>query len=214
MKTNDFIKQLSSDVKPVKRLASPGKRFFIWFLASFFSISLGISLMGIRSDFSQALMNPRFVLETLAILAIAILAAAGAFMMSVPGMGSRPIIRWLLIIPSIAWPLSLAYRLYTIYSQANSFAFIFDYGFGCIRDIFLLGILPGSFLFFMLKTAAPLRLSWTGALATLSAAAIAAVGVQFTCSADSPVHIFLWHVLPVIVIGVAGIGLGKHLLRW
>ena len=214
MKTDDFIKQLSSDVKPVKRLASPGKRFFIWFLASFFSISLGISLMGIRSDFSQALINPRFVLETLAILAIAILAAAGAFMMSVPGMGSRPIIRWLLIIPSIAWLLSLVFRLYTIYSQANSFAFIFDYGFGCIRDIFLLGILPGSFLFFMLKAAAPLRLSWTGALATLSAAAIAAVGVQFTCSVDSPVHIFLWHVLPVIVIGVTGIALGKYLLRW
>ncbi len=214
MKTDDFIEQLSSDVKPVRRLASPIKRFLTWFLASFFSISIGISLMGIRSDFDQALKNPKFVLETLVILAIAILAAAGAFVMSVPGVERKPIIRWLVIIPSIAWPLCLAYRLYIIYSQTNSFAFIFDYGFGCIKDIFLLGILPGSFLFFMLKTAAPLRLSWIGALATLSAAAVAAVGVQFTCSVDGPVHIFLWHVLPVVVIGLTGIALGKRLLRW
>ncbi len=214
MKTDDFIEQLSNDVKPVKRLASPVKRFLTWFLASFFSISIGISLMGIRSDFNQVLMNPRFVLETLVILAIAILAAAGAFMMSVPGVERKPIMRWLIIIPSIAWPLSLAYRLYIIYSQTNSFAFIIDYGFDCLRDIFILGIIPGSFLFFMLKAAAPLRLSWTGALATLSAAAIAAVGIQFTCNVDTPVHIFLWHVLPVVMIGMTGIALGKRLLRW
>jgi hypothetical protein len=66
----------------------------------------------------------------------------------------------------------------------------------------------------MLRRAAPLRQGWCGALATLAAAAIGAAATQVLCPIDDPAHQLVGHLLPVILLAVAGLVAGRRALDW
>ena len=59
----------------------------------------------------------------------------------------------------------------------------------------------------MLRRAAPLEPGRVGVFAALGAA-----GIQFICMNDDPLHALLWHWLPVVVAGAAGVVLGRLVL--
>jgi len=65
----------------------------------------------------------------------------------------------------------------------------------------------------MLRKAAPLNLEKTGMLSVLSVGALGAFGTQFICTIDSPLHFLLWHFIPVLIIGLLGVFLGKLFLK-
>jgi hypothetical protein len=207
MKTEALIKKISQNISPVKLQASPLKRFFAWFLAAFFMVSLGVVIRGFRGDVFQVLDHPFFIIETVSIFILAILASMSAFILSIPNEKQKPMWQWVFWVPTAAWLSLLIYRSVTG-------AFVIESGLGCIRDIVLIGLLPGAALFYMLSKAAPIRLGFVGALAALSMASIAAVGIQFTCSIESPLHLLFWHLLPVLLIAGLGIALGRWLLHW
>jgi hypothetical protein len=85
---------------------------------------------------------------------------------------------------------------------------------GSRLHILVLGAIPRAFLFFLVRRAAPIALGWSGLLVMLTLASIGALGLQFTCTNDDPLHLFAWHFLPVLLIAVSGIVLGRRLLRW
>ena len=66
----------------------------------------------------------------------------------------------------------------------------------------------------MLRRAAPLRQAWTGALATLAAAALGAAATQVLCPIDDPAHQLVGHVLPVILLAIAGTIAGRRAFDW
>jgi hypothetical protein len=66
----------------------------------------------------------------------------------------------------------------------------------------------------MLRRAAPLRLGWVAALATLAAVALAAAATQFICPIDDPAHQLVGHVLPVVVLAIGGAIGGRRSLDW
>lgn len=207
MKTENLINALVNHAKPVKRLSSPPVRFLRWLIAVMFCLGAGILLFGLRPDLHSVAFAPSFSFQALFVFGLALLSALSAFLLSVPDKKNL----WLDTLPIVTGVALAGTLLWGIFGSDSTHAGL---GFTCIRDIVVLGLLPGALLFFMLMQAAPLRLGKVGFFAMLSVGALGAFGTQFICKNDDPLHILLWHYLPVLVLGAVGIMLGNIFLRW
>lgn len=84
----------------------------------------------------------------------------------------------------------------------------------CLRMIPLLAVAPFVAAFIVLRSAAPTRPVFAGAMAGLLAGAIGAALYSLHCSDDSPLFVATWYGLAIL--GVSGIGAlaGARWLRW
>lgn len=214
METDKLIKDLTNEVEPVKRIGGTFSRLASWFLASILCVGAGVALFGLRPDANIAASTTLFYIEAAILIMLAVLSAAGAFILSVPATEKSSLQKCFPLIPLTLWAGTILYAVISEYEESGIRALNPGHGMVCLGEMFLFGALPGLFIFLMVKKAAPTKLGWTGFLATLAALAMAALTLQFTCSASSSTHIMVWHVAPVIVIGCIGIWLGKRVLRW
>jgi hypothetical protein len=207
MKTEDLILELSKTVTPVKRLESPLKRTMKWLSFTTLSLLSGVAIMGVREDIGLVIFNKYFWVQSFLLSVLAIASAVSAFLINIPGEKRKS----LFIIPAITfigWGLILLIFVTNVDRTSDGI------GFACIRDISLLGLLPGVGLFIMLRKGAPLKIGFSGVLALLAISSIGALGTQFICSNDDPLHILLWHFLPVLILSLVGVIIGKALLQW
>lgn len=202
MKTNDLIGRLSRLEPPKQVLPSYGKRLLKWSIAGLFCTCVGVAVFGFRSDLHDVAITPGFLIQAALLLIASVLSAFTAFALSVPGTSGRHSGR-LVALSLLLW------AIFLVVSLIVSRNFVSGVGLFCMRDIFVLGIIPGILLFTMIRAAAPFRSAITGLLTTLSAAGLGALGVQFICKNDNPLHILLWHFIPVLLVGLAGIFLGR-----
>jgi len=214
MKTDDLIQKLSSDTKPIHKLGTPFIRFLKWLAAALLCVGVGVALMGLREDFMSKLAEPIYLIESIFILLLMLSSGLAAFILSIPNANASAWTKWLPCVPLFLWAGFLVYELSFVYVNQGFSGFVMEYGIGCTRDVLVLAVVPGALLFFMVQKAAPTSLAWVGALILLSVAALGSMGVQFICSNSQPLHIFIWHFLPVILVGAAGIYLGKKILKW
>ena len=85
----------------------------------------------------------------------------------------------------------------------------------CVYKTASVALVPGVALFVLVRRAAPLHAAWAGLLAILATAAVGVLGANVICPIDRPLHLFLWHVAPLVVAFAAlGAGLGTWLIRW
>ena len=210
MKTDDLIASLGDEATPVKPLPSPRTRYLRWLGAALLCLGAGMAVLGLRPDLAERLTSWAFVLQAVLTFGLGLLSAAAAFVLSVPSTRDS---RWLRRLPLAVLGLWLI-LLVTLAIRFPAEAGIAGWGFPCVRDIVILGLLPGAFLFFMIARAAPLMVRWTGMLVAMSAAGLGAFASHMLCANDAFLHVIAWHLLPVSVIGIAGVGLGRLLRRW
>ena len=208
MKTEDLINKLARDAKPTRTLSPLSSRLFLWVFVALVSIGIGVAIFGMRPDLTQKLGTSNFMLENAAILIIALCAAFGALVLSVPVGERKTRIKWLPAIGVVIWFGILVSKLFT------SQIFHLDCGFSCIRDIALLGFIPGALLFYMVKKGASTHPGAAGFLAVLAATSFGSLGVQFLCKNDEAIHVLLWHLTPALLLGFIGYALSRPLLRW
>jgi len=175
--------------------------------------ALGVLVIGPRVDFWTAIYQPTFVATAVATLGTALLSAAGAFVLSVPGVERSPLQRAVPLVAGAAWALALVVLLMTGGSPVER-VLALPFHWACLIEIAGLSVVPGWALFAMLRRAAPLRRAWSAALATLAAAALAAVATQVICPVDDPAHQLVGHVLPVALLSVWGAIAGRRWLNW
>ncbi len=213
MMTPELIRQIARGVTPVRILPNPPRRLLSWFGAAMLWVATGVVLIGLRPDVLRGTTTLHFALNCVAILLIAVLSAFAAFMMSVPDTAKSVLVRIAPLSAVFIWLVLLATQGRLLFAPGPHH-YSAGHGLSCIRDILVLGAIPGAFLFFLVRRAAPVALGWSGLLVMLTLASIGALGLQFTCTNDDPLHLFAWHFLPVLLIAVSGIVLGRHLLRW
>lgn len=214
MKTENLIKSMSENLSPVRSLQNYTIRFAKWLGATLLCIGAIIPTIGLRDDISSVIAEPAFLVELLMLISLALLSASAAFVLSVPNETKAKIVRIFPFIPLSLWALILIFDFSKSLSSDGMSAFIFDDGMACVGDIFVLGTIPGALLFIMLKKAAPTKLGWSGFLAVLAIASFGAIGSQLMCNKEQPMHLILWHLMPVIILGGAGVFIGRKLLRW
>ncbi len=214
MKTQDLIKQLVQDSKPVKRIAPYKIRLLLWFLISLGITLAAIFIWGLRSDLSIRLYEWSFILEMLILFLMMLSASFSAFSLSVPGESSPRGLRLLACLSLFLWLGLIFLSTFLRQGHLGWSAKAWLPGWGCMNHTLLLVILPTFLIFILLKRAAVLRPILVGALAGLSAVSFAAVAMRLTCHSDALWHLLFWHIGPIVLVTAIAILLGAWLFNW
>jgi len=206
MKTDDLIAKLSAEHKVVEPLPSFWERYLKWVAISVLCVFTGVSLIGLREDVGQVSKDPSFIIQNIVILVGALLCAALALILSVPGGEKRRIVRYLTAVPFLLW-------LFLLFWPAQQKGFYPGIGMACAGEVFSLGIIPGVLLLMIIRRGATLERSYSSFFAFMGAAALGALGVQFSCHSSNVAHLLVWHFLPVIFLGILGVALAKRILK-
>lgn len=207
MQTDDLISRLASEAKPVRRLASPARRWALWALASAAGSGAYLAAVGARMDLCEIAARPLFLLEFSMLLALALAAGAAALALSVPGMESRRGSLWITRSAAAAWLFLIGGRIAAGDCEAHGCM-------ACASAVSLGSLWPILLLFWMARRAAPLY-PWTiGALCGLGGAGWGALVLLIHCPNSDPLHTLQGHALPVAALSVAGAVIGAFVLRW
>jgi hypothetical protein len=208
-----LIAQLARDGTPVTPLPSPFVRWCMWTLVAVVAAAIVASLIGLRPALALYLRNSRFLIAAIVTGAVALTAAGGAFVLSVPGASRDRVARAVPLLAIVAWGVLLWTRLREIGDPVAQIVAT-PWHPVCVALILSISALPGIWLFGMLRRAAPLHTMWTGMLAALATVALGALGTQFVCPIDAPAHQLVWHFTPVVVLTLPGIVLGARIFTW
>lgn len=207
MKTNNLINELTRNLQPVKKVSDPKISFLKWLSISFLCLGVGLLFFGVRDDLQNAIYRLEFSIQLLDTIALALLSAFSAFLLSIPDK-KHPIIETLPLMSGLLW-LTLI-----IFALINAETIRGGLGLNCLKEIVILAVFPAAALFSIIMHAAPLNKSKVGLLVLLSAAGLGAFGTQLICVNDDPLHVLLWHFTPVVGIGLIGMFVGSILFRW
>lgn len=213
MRTEDLIRQLASEAKPVHPLRPTAWRALAWLMIAAIALAVVMLLMGVRRELGDTADRVDFVVEAALLVMTAVSAVIGALLVSIPGAGVDRRVRWLPVILGAACVLLAAGEL-TYAAMTGVPTGRLTFAWHCVFKTTSVAIVPGIVLFVMLQRAAPLQTAWAGLLAGLATASIGVLGANIICPTDRPLHMLLWHVLPLMLFAGAGAALGRWLLKW
>ena len=210
MNDKNLIDELVSNHSKVKPTASIKARCIKWFLVCLLCLSSGISMLGLREDWTRLFTSPILLIQNVFILIGIVIAGVLAIKLSVPSATTkRSGIKFLYILGGL-WAVIL-FSL-GILNHA-SFDELAKLGFGCVRDIVVIGFVPGAALFIFIRQGIVLERKLVGVIGMVASFGIGVFGVQYTCHNDGALHILVWHFLPLIVLGGSGVVIGKKNLE-
>jgi hypothetical protein len=211
VRIEELIVQLARAAGPVRPLPAPSVRLARWTATAVPIAALGVFVISPRADVWTAVDQPTFAGLAVATIVTALLSAAGAFVLSVPGAERSPLQRVMPLVAGGVWALVLVVLLSKGGDPVRR-VLALPFHWACLIEVAGLAVVPGWALFVMLRRAAPLRRAWSAALATLAALALGAAATQFICPIDDPAHQLVGHVVPVAVLAVLGAIAGRRLL--
>lgn len=214
--TENLIASLTQDLKPVQRLASPGKRLLGWVaLALPVSLVLGALVeqqsfaivLGAREPFELAferLSNGRSLVELAAILLTALTAGYAALATAQPGRSQKA---WLLpVLPFAAWLALVTESCFTLYQQIGPDQFSFAPHWTCYPSVVATGAAPALVMVLLLKRGMLTSPTATVALATLAASALGAVGLRLFHPPDATALLLMWQLIATVTfLGLAAL---------
>ena len=212
MKTDDLIRTLAANARPVHRLPHPLWRAMIWLAISTLYVAGFVWVMGLRPDIATKLAEPRFLVEVGAAYLTSMMAAAAAFCAGCPG---RPIWERLAPLPFLVlWLGSLGEGCWRDWMRSGSDGLMLQPDFLCFPMIVAVSTVPALLIFIMIRRAAPIAPITTTGLATLAAAALAAAALRLFHVQDASIMVLVWQFGSVALLAAIGALFGENLLHW
>lgn len=213
MKTSELISQLALQNSPTRILYPPSIRLILWLFCSFVWMGGLIFYFGLSPDVSKKIIEISFWLESFPLLLMAVLAGYVCLSLGVPGSAKSSHLKKLAVVFLIGWLFAF---IAGIPSRSSHVEPVWGAGPGrlCVESILELSAVPAIFLFWMIKRAAPTFPGWNGAMALFATASLAALGTQWICPYEFPLHFLVWHLIPAWLIALAGFFLGTKIFRW
>ena len=212
MQTDDLIRALATDAKPVERLAHPAWRALTWMVLSVAYVTVILWLVGLRPDLSAKLSDQRYLIEVGAALLTSMMAAAAAFCAGCPG---RPVWERFAPFPFLAvWLASLGEGCWRQWTQSGSDGLHLQADFTCFQSISAVGLIPAIMILFMIKKGAPIAPKSATGLAVLAATALAAAALRLFHDQDMSLMLLVWQFGTVTLLALAGFFAGQFFLRW
>ncbi len=212
MRTPDLINLLVADATPVRRLHAPAVRAAFWLLfAGMVMLCVGIA-HGARPDLALRLRQPLFVIPIAAAMMTSILAAAGAFIASVPGRSRQ----WLLLpVPtSLVWLATIGYGCLTNWVIIGPDGMSIGETAKCFATLALVGTPLSLVMFIMLRHVARLSPAPVTMVASLAVAAMTSVALSIFHPLDATAMILLWNFGLTVLLAWLGGRYGQRLLGW
>lgn len=209
MKENkEFIKQIVSNHKAIKTVISVKKRLAIWFISIILFSLFALNFNILRDDLSILMLDFKFALASLSLLGSSISLAYLALLLGNPGKNlthSKNLIYLNLLLLLVA--LSLTFYLHPKpFSQSKLISSIH-----CSSSLIFISLVPGFILYLLMRVASVQDSLLASFVLFLAAGSFAAFILQMSCLADSPMHVFLYHLLPILLLGSIGIVTAKKL---
>ncbi len=197
MSHEDLIVTLASLGSPVKPLPAPVVRMARWVLFAGAIVCIAIAWRGLRLNWATAFMDPSFIVTTVLIATVALLAAWAAFALAVPGALQSPVAKWMPVAALGVWGAVLIQEMAVTGGVLPSLG-VEPVVLGCMWKTYGIAVGPALAIILLARRAAPLDWRWTGGLAALSALAFGVIGTEFICPLTRHAHLFSWHFLPVV----------------
>lgn len=193
-----LIEELAGSLRPVRRLPSPWRRTALWCGA----VVWVAAIFALFADFSALLhrlmATPDMWLSFLGSLGTAVLAAAAAFMTSVPG---RPAWWALLPLPPLGvWLAASTAGCLRMEPAPYTVPMPHMHSMACITFIVLVSVPLASLMMWQIMRACPLRPALTASLAGLASAGAAAVILTLVHPFDATYEDLLAHLVAVIAV--------------
>lgn len=208
MKTNDLIRQLTSDLRPIKIVKFTPFDVVKVFLVGSLCVLAAIAIFGLRADFSAQVLSIRFVIESVWLLLLGFLSIFAALTLSIPSIKNKKIQN----APLVVFIMILGSTVYSFFTYANPFLYS-GHGFFCVYEILAASVLPASLMFYLVRKAAAFKRDVVGVLVLLSGISFGLLSVQLTCVDSTPLHLLLWHMLPTVILVFSGIFLSRKILN-
>lgn len=205
-----LIAELTGDAAVVKPATHPYLLGLMLIGAAALYLSALLAVSGLRPDWPQAMHQPWFVAETVALFLLLIVASFSTALLAFPDLHQK---RGLAFAPAWMLILFLAVML-SAWLADNPPAALPQHDIECTRCILLVAILPGVWTFCIMRRFASTHGHWAGSAALLAAFSIGALWLRLQEVNDSIMHVLEWHYLPMLAVGMLGLWLGRWLLRW
>ncbi|CAG4884083.1 conserved membrane protein of unknown function [Georgfuchsia toluolica] len=207
---DQLVAELAGDATTVKPAPHPYLLSLKWIVVAAVYLALSLLLSGLRPDLAQALRQPWFSAEIVALLLIFIATSVDAALLAFPDLHQK---RGLAFLP--LWVFALFVLVLAFAWRADSPpAPPPEHTFQCTIGIVLLALLPAAWMFLVMRKVASTHGLWAGSIAALSAFSVGALWLRLHEANNSIVHVVEWHYLPMLACGLIGLWLGKLLLKW
>jgi hypothetical protein len=207
---DELIGRLAQDTVAVKPAPHPYMLSLKWMGGAVAYLFLALVLSGLRPDLMLKLHEPWFVIEIAALVCIFVATSLSAAVLAFPdlyqkrGVVFAPVLTFVLFLPVI----------FCAWSADSPPAPLPVHSFECTISITLVALLPAIWTFYVIQKYASTHYHWAGSIALLFAFSVGALWLRLHEINDSILHVVEWHYLPMIVFGLAGLWLGKTLLKW
>jgi len=195
MRSDDLIEGLVDDLRPIAPRGSLWQRVVQWLTWALLSGSLLALVLGLRSDLQSAVTSLEMWISVAALVVICVVSVVVAMQLSIP-QASRP--RYIYLIPLIGlsvWGLLVAASGLALGAWGDG-----SFTYKCARDILFFSAFPGWMLYRLVTRNYPTSSNWSAVAVTVASASVGAIGAHFVCANDGPVHVLLWHGLPVLAL--------------
>jgi hypothetical protein len=212
MKSEELVRRLAANAKPVHRLPHPLWRAMMWFLLSLAYAAGLVFAMGLRADLSARLAEPRFLIEISAAILTSMMAAAAAFCSTCPG---RPLWERLAPFPFLlVWLASLGEGCWRDWTLHGLQGLAIQPEFSCFWKIVAASAAPLILILIMVRRGAPIAPYLTTGLATLAAASLVAAAMLLFHGEESSVMVLVWQFGSVVTVSAFAALFGRQLLYW
>jgi hypothetical protein len=212
MRTDDLIGQLSANLEPVKRGAIGRLLLGAVAIGVIGSVVVMLAMLGLRHDFSSAMMSLGMWTKLAYTLAIAVFAFFLVERAGRPGADmAKPAL--LLALPILSIVLLAVMQMNA--PGADMPKLVMGHSSRVCAFLVTLTALPTlAATFWALRQLAPTRLTQAGALAGLFAGGAGAFVYSFHCTESTAPFIAIWYSLGIVLTTALGALLGRHFLRW
>ncbi|PWS35643.1 DUF1109 domain-containing protein [Falsiroseomonas bella] len=211
MRTEDLIDQLSTGLKPVKRVWNPAFAAMVWLCLAAAVIGAGVAFFGFRHDLAARLASGFDTPQLLSAAATGILAAFAAFQLALPDRDRR----WALLpLPAAAaWLATMGWGCLADLFRAGPEALRLSTSFPCLGFIVGFGVPLTVGMLWLTRHAALIRPTPVAALGGLSAAALASVGLSLVHHLQAAAMVLAWHGMAIVITTLIASAIGPRLMR-
>lgn len=214
--TDALIQELASSPLPLRSLPHPVVSVGVWIVFSMAYLAVLLWLNGgMRPDWNEVESLTSYRLEMLLTVTLTISACIGAHWLSYPDIRQQ---RFVIVIPLLLLLVLISWQFTKMAVERPPISDIWAgeiyMPLDCAAHIFVFSLLPAAMIYLFMRRAASTHPYLTGGMALLSASSLSYLLLRLAEANDSLLHIFFWHMTPMLILCLIGALLARKGLQW
>jgi len=209
-KIDNLVARLAQEATPVKLAPHPFMLSLQWLGGGATYLALALAFSGLRPDLPERLHQPWFFAEIVSLAGLFVVTSMSAAVLAFPDAHQKRVLALapfgmfalFLTIVFFAWRADIPPAPFPVHSIE------------CTLSITLMGLCPATMVLYSIRKYACTHYRFAGSIALLCAFSLGALWLRLHEMNNAVMHVIEWHYLPMLIIQIVGVWLGKWLLKW